>query len=410
MPSERVVVVDCETTILNNGNPFDPRNRLCSVGISDGGVYTDYKIEYDNSPYGDALVAIRESIERADLVVGFNLKFDLHWLRRYLGPISCRSFWDCQLADYILSYQTRVFPSLDGACSLAGLGSKLDVVATQYWNVGIDTPDIPYGTLSEYLQQDVALTERLYEYQRGLFEQDQQLLTLQRLGNEDLRWLAEAEWNGLLFNVEKSVQKCDELTAECDTITAELSSLYNCPHLDWDSSDHVSIVLYGGILYFVGRETYTRELKAGPALRERNAYLPWEFKGQLKPPRGSENAPLNKIKDDEELARMNAERIELRKKPLVRTYSVAEDILRNFKPKGKVKRTIELLLRRAELRKLISTYYGGIPAIMEKHEWKELHGQFNQAGTRTARLSSSRPNLQNFAGDIKYLFESRYPG
>jgi DNA polymerase-1 len=160
-------------------------------------------------------------------------------------------------------------------------------------------------------------------------------------------------------------------------------------------------------LYFTGRETYTKQLKAGPVERERNAWLPWEFKSQLKPPRNSENAPLNKM-SDEELAKVNIERIADRKKPFVRTYSVAEDILRNFKPKGKVKQTIELLLRRAELQKLISTYYGGIPAIMEKHEWTELHGQFNQVGTRTGRLSSSKPNLQNFAGDIKYLFESRY--
>jgi DNA polymerase I-like protein with 3'-5' exonuclease and polymerase domains len=407
MSDERVVVIDGETTIRNNGNPFDPNNRLCSFGVLDDGEYTDYAIEYDGAPYSDQLECIKGSVEGADVVVGFNLKFDLNWLRRYLGSFRCTRFWDCQLADYILSHQTNIFPSLDDCCDRAGLGRKLDVVATQYWANGIDTPDVPYSTLAEYLRRDVDLTYELYLHQKAKFEADPALYKLFQLGCEDLRWLAEAEFNGLVYNVDASREKCAELAVELDSIHDALNRLYDCPHLDWGSSDHISIVLYGGILYFTGRETYTKQLKAGPVERERNAWLPWEFKSQLKPPRNSENAPLNKM-SDEELAKGNIERIADRKKPFVRTYSVAEDILRNFKPKGKVKQTIELLLRRAELQKLISTYYGGIPAIMEKHEWTELHGQFNQVGTRTGRLSSSKPNLQNFAGDIKYLFESRY--
>ena len=405
--SKRVVVIDGETTIRNNGNPFDPNNRLCSFGVLDAGKYTDYDIEYSNAPYGPQLASIRNSLENADVVVGFNLKFDLNWLRRYLGSFSCASFWDCQLGAYILSHQQEVFPSLDGCCSAAGLGNKLDVVATEYWENGIDTPDVPYAILAEYLRKDVDLTYVLYQHQQEQFAQDPQLLRLMQLGCEDLRWLAEAEYNGLAYDIEESRKRCAELSVERDQITAALSSLYNCPHLDWNSSDHISLVLYGGVLYFTGREQYTKVLKAGPVIRERNAWLPWEFKGQLKPPRGAENSPTDKW-DETELERINGERIAERKKPFVRTYSVAENILRNFKPKGKVKQTIELLLKRAELQKLISTYYGGIPDIMETHEWTELHGQFNQVGTRTGRLSSSKPNLQNFAGDIKYLFRSRY--
>ncbi len=37
-----------------------------------------------------------------------------------------------------------------------------------------------------------------------------------------------------------------------------------------------------------------------------------------------------------------------------------------------------------------------------------IYGQLNQCVARTGRLSSSKPNLQNFDGEIKDLFGSRY--
>jgi DNA polymerase I-like protein with 3'-5' exonuclease and polymerase domains len=37
-----------------------------------------------------------------------------------------------------------------------------------------------------------------------------------------------------------------------------------------------------------------------------------------------------------------------------------------------------------------------------------LHGSFNQTTAATGRLSSSKPNLQNFATELQDIFISRY--
>ncbi len=414
----RIVTLDCETTTGikhsppkgNFGDPFDPRNKLCSVGILDNDTYTDFPIEFSTSSYIGLLPSIQASL-RDNVIVGFNLKFDLHWLRRYLGDLFITgSIWDCQLAEYVLSYQKEMFPSLDDACARRGLGRKLDVVKSQYWAKGLDTDEVPYPILAEYLEQDVRLTRNLYEDQLRQFELpgNEELYNLFKLGCEDQKWLMEAEWNGMDYDVETSLRKAVELSTEHSAITGQLSNMYNCPHLDWGSNDHVSLVLFGGILYYRGKEKYIKELKAGPVERERNAWLPWVFKRKLKPDFKTQNDPCDKIKTDEELEEINNQRVAERLKPFVRTFSVAEPVLRNYSTRGTVRQTIDLLLRRSELTKLIKTYYEGIPKIIVERSWDRLHGQFNQTASRTGRLSSSKPNLQNFVGELKPLFRSRY--
>jgi len=76
----------------------------------------------------------------------------------------------------------------------------------------------------------------------------------------------------------------------------------------------------------------------------------------------------------------------------------------------RAKEVIELLLTRSLLEKRMSTYYKGLVNLIEEQNWKRnmIYGQLNQCVARTGRLSSSKPNLQNFDGEIKTLFYSRY--
>ena len=91
----RSLILDVETTISNKGNPFDETNKLCYVGLLDTSPSV-FSIEYDDQPYRSHLEKIQSKIDEAEVLVGFNIKFDLHWLRKYGINFVGKRIWDCQ--------------------------------------------------------------------------------------------------------------------------------------------------------------------------------------------------------------------------------------------------------------------------------------------------------------------------
>ncbi len=191
------IILDIESTISNKGNPFDERNKLCYVGLHHNNVSNLFDIEYSGNPYRDRLNAIQSMLNNDAILVGFNIKFDLHWIRKYGINFMDKRVWDCQLVHFILTNQQNPYPSLNSVAEYYGLGSKLDVVATEYWSNGIDTPDVPKDILEQYLEQDLILTKQVFEKQyeevMSLPVERQRLISLH---NQDLLVLEEMEYNG----------------------------------------------------------------------------------------------------------------------------------------------------------------------------------------------------------------------
>lgn len=408
------ITLDVETTTFEKGNPFSRRNKLCSVGIRfDNGVYLDFDIEHSDSPYGAHLERIRSYVEEADLLVGFAVKFDLHWLRRYINGIRFGRVWDCQLAEFILSGQKLLLSEnkLELACVRYGLPPKLDVVRTEYWERGLDTTDVPWDILAEYQKRDIEVTKQLMEIQKERLKKHG--LSLYRtflLQCEDLLVLQEAEGHGMRLDVaaaERLAQQCEK---ELEDVEQQLTRWVGRSGLNWGSSDHVSAILYGGSIPFRVRVRTERVLKDGSIkVGEKWGEERIEFPRLVTPLERSENAATAGLSDDE-LAVRNAEQAGLGRRIIQRTYSTDEPTLRSLNCNKKVKAIIDLLLRRAELNKLVSVYYRGLPEIIKEKDWNdgELHGGFNQSIAATSRLTSSGPNLQNLAGVTKPLFVSRY--
>ena len=159
MSTNKPLCLDVETTIFEKGNPFARRNKLCYVGVyrQGGSIFVG----------SDALLPfVQREIVSSPLLVGFNLKFDLHWLQRYgITPGPNQRVWDCQLAHFLLTSQRVPYQSLDGVAEHYGIPGKLGYINDNYWKRGIDTPEIPQQEMLDYLQQDLVVTMQVYERQ-----------------------------------------------------------------------------------------------------------------------------------------------------------------------------------------------------------------------------------------------------
>ncbi len=369
---------DVETTIKNKGSPHTKGNELCYIGLKENGQPTEvFRPVQKEAIY---------SRFNPHTLVGFNLKFDLAWLYKYGIDIYEYTIWDCQLAEFILSYQTIPYPSLEDTCQKYGIKGKDDRVA-EYWNQGIDTPEIPEEIITEYLTQDVECTYQIFLQQWKQFKKHPELLKLFRVQCEDLLVLLDMETNGLKFDAETAKVKEHECSQQIEVLEEKLIDGYWGVPINWDSVDHLSAYFYGGSIIHTDRipnGIYKTGLKAG-----QTKFKLVEHKFDL--PGFVEPNPKSKLKKEG-------------------LYSTDEPTLRSLKGNAEFKKRRDLILERARVEKLRGTYFAGLLKTIKEQDWEpdELHGQFNQVVARTGRLSSSRPNLQNFAEEAQRLIYTRY--
>jgi len=381
------LTLDVETTTTNMGHPFDKNNKLISVGLkkNDGPTVT-YDIEYSVDPYQELLNDIQIAVNEADVLVGFNIKFDLHWLQRYGIDFKTKRVWDCQLVQFIIMNQSNPYPSLNGTAEYYDLGTKLDEVKENYWKNGIDTDKIPYDILDEYLKQDVELTYSVFIEQHDMTQGKERLISLH---NQDLLVLQDMEYNGLQYEYDRSLILGNELDEQISKLNKKLHDYHTYDSFNPNSGEHLSAFLYGGNI----KERFQQPIghyKTGTRTGE--VKYKWEerlieFPRRFTPLEGSE----------------------LKKEGF---YSTNDDTLKRLQGSEESMKILNILLTRATLEKRRSTYYIGVPALVDTMGWTNnlIHGQLNQCVAKTGRLSSSKPNLQNFDGEIKSLFTTRYNG
>lgn len=378
------LTVDIETTTFQKGNAFAKRNYIVNIGykLDDGPVIISYMDD------DKGLEAFKQAWKSASVIVAFNAKFELHWLRRVLGITveDHQRIYDPQLAFFVLTNQQHRYPSLDQVLEFLGLETKLDVVKTEYWDKGIDTPDIPKHILDEYLEQDVRQTYKAAIVLQGMIPNTKRRLV--QLQMADLVVLAEMEFNGLLYNKELSLRLAEETRKELDDIDRQLTDIVGVPGINFNSNDQLSAVLYGGTIVQEHKEDFLFQYKdprKTPVIKQRKVQREYPMPRLVEPLPKSEAAKEG-------------------------VWYTNEPVLKSLNAKGKGKEVIQLLLKRATLEKLVTGYYKGIPDLMEEKDWPDnwLHPNLNQCTATTGRLSSSSPNAQNISKDIKKLFNSRF--
>jgi len=368
------LVLDVEVTTHSDGSPFNSANSLVCIGWYDGtkgGVVKP-----------DEYLFIQSLVNQADLIIGFNFKFDYHWLKKIGIDLKGKKIYDCQLAEYVLSHQLKSFPALDEiAYELFG-ERKLDIVKTEYWEKGIDTDKVPWEILSEYCLKDCELTYKVYEHQ--ILNTPPYQKTLISLVMQDLVVLQNMEWNGLRFNREQAFVEEEKAIKRKEELLEKLFKTTKVPEqFNFASPKQLSALLFGGKIPFthkVPNGIWKTGQKQGK-VRFKNVTNIHIFPRLYTPIKGTEGQEQG-------------------------VWSTGEEVLTKLGKEGIVADILEI----RALDKLVGTYLRKLPVMQDENNWGKqyLYGQYNQTTTTTGRLASSKPNQQNFPEEIDALLISRF--
>jgi DNA polymerase I-like protein with 3'-5' exonuclease and polymerase domains len=371
-----VLALDTESTIFNKGNPYDARNSLVCFSYYSGTGKPNAALCNESSKEHLSNLLHHKYTN----IVGFNFKFDYHWLSKWGIDLSGCSIWDVQLAEFVLSNQTKMFPSLDDTCIKYGIPKKKDVVKTEYWEKGINTDEIPWLILEEYAAHDAYITYQCYLKQREIMTPRQVLLT--KLMCQDLVVLREMEATGLDYDEDLCVARSKEVDEQISSIRQKLSAVYPNVPINFSSNDDLSAFLYGGVV------------------KEERSEMVGFYKGGMK----AGQPKSKKVTVEHILPRLYTP---LKGSALKKDGFFATDEATLKKLKGK-KETVNLLIELSKLEKRNGTYYKGLVKLRQEMHWpkNKLHGQYNQCVAKTGRLSSSKPNQQNFDSSLQDIFIS----
>lgn len=444
----KYMVYDCETENHTEykrfASPFSKKNWV---------IYRGWKVQGDKQcsmsyhPKKDPAcwLSIPTSV---NLLVGFNLKFDLlyEWESRELKDFFKRGgcIWCCQYAEYLLEAQHPDYQmcSLDSIIEKYGGRKKIDEVKI-LWNAGAKTSEIDPGLMEDYLigtkkekrnSGDIGNTELIY---LGQIKRAKELgmLPMIQARMDGLLATTEMEFNGLKIDIHEAQRRTEELQNQLDQCTKDLEKYIPelPPELEfnWASPNHRSALIFGGALKYEKQSSYV-DTKTGLPARYKTEekiadglYTSGKKKGSIryKTVVGQGELRTRKtefiidlpgfIKPKKEWAGKNTD---ARNKPV---YQTNVDVIDALKDSGIP--FLELMGKRNDLQKDLGTYY--LQFDPKKNEFTGMltcvdcdshivHHNLNHTNTITTRLSSNNPNLQNIptegTSEVKKMFISRF--
>jgi len=215
----------------------------------------------------------------------------------------------------------------------------------------------------------------------------------------DLLCLVDMERNGISFNTEKAMKHAREIETKQLELYNRFKQLVGCDIISISSNDHLSAVLYGGVIIDTIRipvGVYKTGVKSGQP-----RYKLEEVEYTL--PRLVDPIPKTETSKSQQ-------RIDKGLETEHTLWEVNEPVLRSLKAKGKAKEVLTIILEYSKLDKLRGTYLEGYTKLIEEMNWEHnmLHTSFNQCVAITGRLSSSKPNMQNADKETKRYMTTRY--
>ena len=245
-------------------SPFDERNYVVQIGWSVNGgkpqekYYTEWHRKHILPP----------ELDECDVMVGFNIKFDLLWVWKeprminFLkrgGKIYCG-----QYAEYLMGGMTQdvQMVSMNDIAEQYGGGCKIDAVK-EMWEEGYLTSEIPRGLLTDYLVGDgkevvgdIQNTWLIYcgQVARMKKEHPPEFRRMLQQRMDGLLATTEMEYNGLYINRKLGEELRVEADKELQQAEADLYRFI--PELppelvfNWGSNTHKSCLIFGGVVKY----------------------------------------------------------------------------------------------------------------------------------------------------------------
>lgn len=449
--------------------PFCPENYIVEAGWKNNQGPVESKRfanreEQKASAWFDYAFDNGKPDSYCNVMVAHNATYELHWfMHDYMNGLmrflrNGGKIWCTQYAEYLLSQQQDLYPDLNTTAPKYGGTPKVDEVKL-LWEQGVMTSEIDPDLLHEYLcsdHGDVANTEKIF---LGQWEEAQKrgMLTMIQQRMDALLFNAFCTFFGMHIDMnvaEKNLAKQEARLAELHAKVAEALPSDLPFEFKFSSDYQMSAWIYGGTIKYKTKVPYDP-----PKYVKKVGYMDKEGNFTEEPTADSiryasgKNKGLPKqfkVDTDEELLKWGEKTYTF--KGLVNLNELPETIKEQFigeRPEFAGKRfqvdgspvfstsadalasikqycnVVDELLEIAQLEKDNGTYYrryeydteGNVKKVSGMLQYvipssSIIHHQLNACASRTGRLSSSRPNLQNLPRDgtsrVKEMFSSRF--
>ena len=461
---------DCETGTLpalgRKASPFNPLNHVVMTAWTDSDMGQGFVMKHWPTKEADGWFT--EVLAGVDLLVGFNIKFDVlyatrpgydqnraAWRRWIAGG---GRLWDCQIAEYLIcgAGPEHQWLSMDEVAPRYGGSVKIDEVKL-LWNKGVDTKDIDPELLKQYLcgrivndawePGDIHNTLLIAEAQIKQAKADGIYRKILACDMAALVALIEMERNGEQVDVQRGRERAGVLR---DTVTEQQALLQKYVEgypgtFSWRSRFHKSALFFGGNVKYEAPEFQN---KAGewqlhkPWPEGQQAYSQMDVKVQTgEVYKSGKNAGLPKTRTEKV---DDPSKIKTRKGTALYAFpqqvdpdpewessdegvfSTNAEVIAEIKDRRLDVPFLQDYILLNDVLKDLSTYYitgepgeeTGMLTLVD--DSGQVHCNFSTCGTATTRLAVDSPNLSNlpratsaegeYVSEVKHLFISRFKG
>lgn len=382
------IAFDSETTIsdtIHGPSGKYQGNRIVTAiyGTNPDKIILSHEI----SPIGADLSEFLAMIQECTHIIGHNLKFDLWYVwkeplfQQWL--INGGKIWDCQLAEYVLTGQQHKTARLEELEEKhLGQKQKVNEISELYKKgVGADRilndPQYAYN-YNKYCIQDGRSTLLVFK-QQYIIAKKKKLLNSVALANDYLLALIQTETTGILLDIPlaESLQKEWNIQSiKCMQQAQEyIKELWNDPYLPEfkpKSPNHRSAVIFGGKVKSETKEKI-------PVGTFKNGNIKYKTQDRYVSIKGFGVRPDGVP--------------QLKKEGLY--YSTDQSIIDKIAEdtdNEKFKSYVKCIQDANRYSKAAST---DIKGLLDYQIDGKLHPNFNNTLTKTTRISSSDPNMQN---------------